>query len=286
MDYARIGIILVFASAVRAQAPDPAYPFLERAYAAVRVKDWDTAVSSFDRALQLQPNRADVHKDLAYALLKAGETEGARDHFKNAVDLDPSDEHVALEYAFLCYETRQPVEARRTFDRLSKEARTPETKSTARQAFENVDGPLRDGIARYGDFQRAFKCANALDEFCPAGAEIHGNILRHCAERLPGSRPACAALFVAHQQVTAPVVAGGIFAPARDRKVAPSAKAGPAVAQHHTVCTVGEQAQPTGRLGRGRRADGAIQQDCFSGNRFGLQRAFGLRSLYSSSLST
>ncbi len=34
--------------------------------------------------------------------------------------LDPTDQHVALEYAFLCYETKQQALARRIFDRIRK----------------------------------------------------------------------------------------------------------------------------------------------------------------------
>ena len=58
--------------------------------------------------------------------------------------LDPADTHVALEYAFLCYETRQQAEARRTFDRL-RQTGDP----TAEQAFQNIDRPLAEGIARW-----------------------------------------------------------------------------------------------------------------------------------------
>jgi tetratricopeptide (TPR) repeat protein len=58
--------------------------------------------------------------------------------------LDPGDQHVALEYAFLCYETKQQVIARRIFDRVRKTGNT-----TAAEAYENVDRPLRDGIARW-----------------------------------------------------------------------------------------------------------------------------------------
>ena len=64
--------------------------------------------------------------------------------------LSPSDETVALEYAFLSYETPEPVQfriqARRIFNRLRLAGN-----KTASEAFENVDRPLRDGIARWGE---------------------------------------------------------------------------------------------------------------------------------------
>ena len=151
MGYYRLGIVLGVCLLVSAQTPDPGYAFREQAYQAVKGQKWDSAISAFTRALELDASRPDVHKDLAYALLKTGQTEAARDHFKVAMDLDASDDHVALEYAFLCYETRQPVAARRTFDRLRKDAKSAEAKATATQAFENVDRPLREGIARWQD---------------------------------------------------------------------------------------------------------------------------------------
>src|SRR5260370_34561249 len=58
--------------------------------------------------------------------------------------LDPSDQHVALEYAFLCYETNQKVIARRIFDRIRRTG-----DATAEQAFQNIDWPLAEGIARW-----------------------------------------------------------------------------------------------------------------------------------------
>src|SRR5262249_37945638 len=62
--------------------------------------------------------------------------------------LDPGDEHIALEYAFLCYETKKPVEARRGF------AKYRLTNTTAADAFENIDRPLREGIARWQEALR------------------------------------------------------------------------------------------------------------------------------------
>jgi Tfp pilus assembly protein PilF len=132
---------------VFAQTEDPAYTQLDRAYQALRAKDYDAAVSAFERAIALAPDRPSIHKDLAYALLKIGENTRAREHFAQAMRLDPGDTHVALEYAFLCYETGEPVIARRTFDRLRASDST--AAPTAKEAFENIDRPLREGIARW-----------------------------------------------------------------------------------------------------------------------------------------
>ena len=129
---------------VLAQAADPAYPSLDGAYAALRAKKYEQAIQGFEQAAKLDPAKASIRKDLAYTLLKIGETEAARDQFATAMTLDPADDQVALEYAFLCYETKQEVTARRVFDRLRKSGN-----ATAAQAFENVDRPLREGIARW-----------------------------------------------------------------------------------------------------------------------------------------
>jgi Flp pilus assembly protein TadD len=134
-------VALSFAAA---QTPDPAYQPLQQAYDSLRLKNYDRAIAGFQQAIVLAPNRAAIRKDLAYALLKVGENEAARDQFAEAMRLLPSDQHVALEYAFLCYETNQKVIARRIFDRIRKSG-----DAIAEQAFQNIDRPLADGIARW-----------------------------------------------------------------------------------------------------------------------------------------
>jgi Tfp pilus assembly protein PilF len=140
-----IGIILiVLTAALCGQTPDPAYAPLEKAYAALKTKDYDRAIASFQEAVKIAPDRPGMRKDLAYTYLKIGENEAARDQFAEAMRLDPRDDHVALEYAFLCYETKQQAVARRIFDRVRRTGN-----QTASEAFENIDRPLREGIARW-----------------------------------------------------------------------------------------------------------------------------------------
>ncbi|MBV8895161.1 MAG: tetratricopeptide repeat protein [Acidobacteriaceae bacterium] len=121
---------------------------LTRGYQALAKKDYDTAIDLFRKAIEQQPQNAAVHKDLAYTLLKTGENAEARDEFSAAAKLNPQDEAALLEYAFLAYETKQPIQARRTFDRLRREG-NPATRATAEQAFQNIDRPLAEGIARW-----------------------------------------------------------------------------------------------------------------------------------------
>jgi tetratricopeptide (TPR) repeat protein len=127
-----------------AQPRDAAFLALDRAYTALRARDYDVVVPAFRAAIQAAPGRADIRKDLAYTLLKVGEPTLARDQFREAMRLDPADTTAALEYAFLCYETKQQAEARRVFDRLRRTGN-----ATAEQAFDNIDDPLAEGITRW-----------------------------------------------------------------------------------------------------------------------------------------
>jgi tetratricopeptide (TPR) repeat protein len=128
---------MVIAVAAHSQTADQTYELL-------RSKQYDSAIESFKQAIRIAPDRVALHTDLAYTLLKVGETEEARDEFAEAMRLDPGDDHVAMEYAFLCYETKQQTTARRIFDRIGKTGN-----ATAAEAFENMDRPLREGIARW-----------------------------------------------------------------------------------------------------------------------------------------
>lgn len=117
---------------------------LERAYAALRARHFDQAVALFREAISSQPARTDIRKDLGYTLLKIGETEAARDEFAAALELAPEDDILALEYAFLAYETKQQAVARRTFNRLRQKGNP-----VAERAFRNIDVPLSRAIERW-----------------------------------------------------------------------------------------------------------------------------------------
>ena len=167
----RIRIVLsmgLMAAIAAAQTPDPAYPPLEKAYEALRAKDYDRAIAAFREAVKIAPDRPAMRKDLAYTLLKIGENEAARDQFAEAGRLDPRDDQVALEYAFLCYETKQQAVARRIFDRVRKTGN-----QTAAAAFENIDRPLREGIARW---------TKAL-EMSPGNFSAHEELARLAEQR-------------------------------------------------------------------------------------------------------
>lgn len=117
---------------------------LDDAYSALRSRDYERAISIFEGNLVSVP----VRKDLAYTYLKVGDTGSARDQFAEVVRLDPEDHHSALEFAFLAHETGRQAEARRVFDRIRRTG-DPVSRLTAGQAFESIDQPLREGIARW-----------------------------------------------------------------------------------------------------------------------------------------
>ena len=144
----RIAILFALGGLAFAQttqpAADPAYAPLAKAYDALRVHDYDAAVAGFLEGIKLAPGRGAIHKDLAYTYLKVGENVLAREQFHDAMKIDPADVQVAMEYAFLCYETKEQAAARRIFDRIRKTGN-----ATAEQAFHNIDAPLEAGIERW-----------------------------------------------------------------------------------------------------------------------------------------
>ncbi len=144
----RAAILIAMCGAVWAQTPapgtDPAYAPLARAYEALRTRDYDTAISNFLKGIEAAPRRASIRTDLAYAYLKVGENMLARDQFREAMTIEPTNTQAAMEYAFLCNETKEQAQARRIFDRIRKTGN-----AIAEQAFQNIDGPLAAGIARW-----------------------------------------------------------------------------------------------------------------------------------------
>ena len=142
-------LCVLFAGTMLGYAQTTVHADLNRAYKLLSEKEYDAAIELFRKALTIEPDKAAVHKDLAYTLLKTGDNADARDEFESAMKLDPSDETAALEYAFLCFETKKQIEARRTFDRLRHTGKSATTRATAEQAFQNIDRPLAEGIARW-----------------------------------------------------------------------------------------------------------------------------------------
>jgi Tfp pilus assembly protein PilF len=144
----RAFVLLALCPLALAQPPDPAYEALAKAYDALRARDYDSAIAAFLKGIEAAPKRASIRKDLAYAYLKAGENVLARDQFREAMALDAADTETAMEYAFLCYETKERVQARRVFDWIRRTGTEP-IRARAEQAFEDIDAPLAAGIERW-----------------------------------------------------------------------------------------------------------------------------------------
>lgn len=169
-------MVVCLLPAALAQSPGPA----QQAYERLRAQDYHAAIAAFRDAVEAAPSHAGLRKDLAYTYLKAGETEAARDQLADAMRLDAADEHIALEYAFLCYETKKEAEARRVFDRLRKAGSAAESRAAAEAAFRNIDAPLVAGIARWsavvtqspGDFSARVELARLYErrDECEAAA--------------------------------------------------------------------------------------------------------------------
>lgn len=140
-------------SVAQSPAPDGAYESLTKAFDALRLHNYDQAIAAFREAIAQSPRRADIHNNLAYTLLKTGDSEAAREEFGEAMRLDPADFHVALEYAFLCFEARDNAPARRAEARrifaLVRDTGDTASRATAAGVFRDIDEPLRAGIQRW-----------------------------------------------------------------------------------------------------------------------------------------
>ncbi len=175
---ARLAAILMAGLAALAHAGNGAASECDQAYKLLSLKDYDGAVAHFRAALADGDTSPAVHKDLAYTLLKMGENAAARDEFEAAVRVKPSDESAALEFAFLAYETGKPIEARRTFERLRQHGSAAATRVTAQQAFDNIDRPLADGIARWKE-----ALARSADPNAPALFSAHWELANTAEKR-------------------------------------------------------------------------------------------------------
>jgi len=154
MPKLKLALLGMLATIGLAQAPDASYEPLSKAFEALKARDYDSAISLFQKAVTLSPRRTDIRKNLAYTLLKTGDSDAAREQFGEAMRLDPSDAHVALEYAFLCYEAREDAparkaEARLIFAYIRDTVSDPTLRATAALAFANIDDPLKAGITRW-----------------------------------------------------------------------------------------------------------------------------------------
>ncbi len=151
MKYAFLLVLacLVIPAQTQGPAADPPEKiFLDKAYAALREKKYLEAITHLRAAAQAAPRNPSIRKDLGYAYLRVGETEWAREVFEQALTLEPKDDRIALELAFLYYETGQEARALELLDRVRRSP-DPALQKTAAETFAHADGELRAAIERW-----------------------------------------------------------------------------------------------------------------------------------------
>ena len=121
---------------------------LNRAYEAMRAKDYQGAIHYLREATEAAPARTEIRKELAYVYLKIGETEWSREVFEQVVTLDRKDERAALELSFLDHETGRRAKALERF-RALRASPDPSVRREAEAAVERVESELGAGIARW-----------------------------------------------------------------------------------------------------------------------------------------
>ena len=145
---------LAFAVAVRPSSAQPppnpqtGQADLNNAYQALADKDYDSAIDLFLKGLAKEPGNAAAHKDLAYTLFRAGENAAARDEFEQALQAQPARRNGRPRVRLPGLRDQKAHRSSPHFDRLRKTG-NPTTRATAEQAFQNIDRPLADGIARW-----------------------------------------------------------------------------------------------------------------------------------------
>src|SRR4051794_3542481 len=97
MRTAALFLLITTSAFSQVSTPDAAYEPLTKAFSALEARDYDTAIAFFRKAAAVSPQRADIRKNLAYTLLRTGDSDAARVEFGDAMRIDPADFHVALE---------------------------------------------------------------------------------------------------------------------------------------------------------------------------------------------
>jgi TolB-like protein/Tfp pilus assembly protein PilF len=108
------------AAATRALVLDSSLAVAHTALAQVHFlydRDWSAADSAFQRALAINPNRAEVHSSYAHLLLATGRLDEALRHARRALVLDPLDPEIIAYLGWHDLYVRNFAEVRESFDR-------------------------------------------------------------------------------------------------------------------------------------------------------------------------
>ena len=126
MRYGRLlGVVFTLTLVLAYSAPvlgQTAQLYRQQAHAFAQSKSWDEAINAYRKALELEPNDALTHYDLALALEYKGYSSQAVEEFESAIRLKPkwSDAHYGLgavqydlhDYGAAVAELRKAVEVR------------------------------------------------------------------------------------------------------------------------------------------------------------------------------
>ena len=129
--------------------------YRQRAAELSRAKSWDDAITNYRKALELEPNDADTHYHLAWALKYKGETREALKEFQSALKLRPkwADAHYGLASVWFELQDR---------DEAVKELRTTETLDPANPGAHRLLARILAQQNSLADAERELKLALRL----------------------------------------------------------------------------------------------------------------------------
>jgi Tfp pilus assembly protein PilF len=94
-------VILIFLCAAFVNA-QKAIDFYNSGVKKVDSRDFEGAKNDFQKAIEIDPNYAFAHNNLALLLIKQfGDKESAKFHYEKAIELDPKNANTHFNYAFL-----------------------------------------------------------------------------------------------------------------------------------------------------------------------------------------
>ena len=120
------------AAAIRALALDSSLALAHSTLAQIHFlydRSWPAADSAFQRAIEINPSRAEVHGRYARLLLATGRADEALAHARRALELDPLDPEAIAGLGWHYLYARKYAEVRESFERaLAADAAWPETR--------------------------------------------------------------------------------------------------------------------------------------------------------------
>ena len=91
--------------------PGESAPLLYLASALIELEEWEEAAAVLDRALQVEPQSAALHRRRGDLCRRVGEKARAADHYASVLALDPDDDETRLKHALLLADLERVDEA-------------------------------------------------------------------------------------------------------------------------------------------------------------------------------